>query len=79
MKISGACTSQEYSLSHPNTATCIGPGQEDLEVPLDVSPEEENIGNHFEIDESELGEFLLDTFDAMEAHGGLVTGIDTTM
>ena len=79
MKISGACTSQENSLSHPGTVSCIGAGQLDLESPLEFSTEETNTGNYLEIDESELGEFLLDTFDAMEAHGSLAIEIDSTM
>lgn len=79
MKISGACISQEHSLSHPGTVTCIGAGQLGLEAPLEFPTGETNPGNDLEIDDSELGEFLLDAFDAMEAHGSLATEIDTTM
>ena len=79
MKISGACASQEDSLSHPSTVTCIGAGQLALEAPLEFSTEETNTGNDLDIDESELGEFLLDTFDAMEAHDSLAIEIDSTM
>eukprot|EP00428_Durinskia_dybowskii_P016146 CAMPEP_0170219506 /NCGR_PEP_ID=MMETSP0116_2-20130129/9434_1 /TAXON_ID=400756 /ORGANISM="Durinskia baltica, Strain CSIRO CS-38" /LENGTH=61 /DNA_ID=CAMNT_0010470171 /DNA_START=400 /DNA_END=585 /DNA_ORIENTATION=- len=51
---------------------CIGSEQLDP-APLEFPSGDANTGNHLEIDESELGEFLLDTFDAMEAHGSLAT------
>lgn len=79
MKISGACASKECSPIHPITVTCTGTGQSDHTTPLDFMTEDTNTESHFEIDESELGEFLLDTFEAMEAHCSLVTEIDTTM
>lgn len=79
MKIPGACTSQEHSLAQPSTVACIGTEQLGLETPFEFSSDEPNSGHHLEIDESELGQFLLDTFDAMEAHDSLATEIDTPM
>jgi hypothetical protein len=79
VKISGACASQEYSLSHPTTVTCIGTGQLDLEATLGFPTVETPTDSHLEVDESELSEFLLDTFDSMEGHGSSMTEIDTAM
>lgn len=72
MKISGADTSPDNADAIQPPVACMAvPGYEvgesNLELCAQISNSDSDV--HSDFDESELGEFLLDTFDAMEAQG----------
>ena len=77
MKISGADTSQDVSCAIQPPVNCIGIQGADMGgAPSELCTEGTDSDIHSEIDESELGEFLLDTFDGMESHGNLLAQIE---
>ena len=66
MKISGASTSQDPPFVVSASTTFINCGTVS-DAGSEVNSHENNSDANSEIDESELGEFLMDTFDAMDA------------
>lgn len=76
MKISGDGTSEDTSHCNPPAVTCIGTPEDYNGAPHELCTEVSNSDTHSDIDESELGEFLLDTFDAMEAQGNLLAQLE---
>jgi len=76
VKISGDGTSEDTSHCNPPTVTCIGTPEDYNGAPHELCTEVSNSDTHSDIDESELGEFLLDTFDAMEAQGNLLAQLE---
>ena len=78
VKISGVGTSQDddsQDVVNPFSTTCVGEasGGAALELCTQVSNSSDTSS---EIEESELGEFLLDTFHAMEASGNLLAHLE---
>jgi hypothetical protein len=76
VKISGDGTSQDTSYCNPPPDTCIGTPEDHGGAPYELCTEVSNSDTHSDIDESELGEFLLDTFDAMESQGNLLAQLE---
>lgn len=79
VKISGDGISDDSSEPLPLTTACIGGSTTDIEqdgISLELCTEVSNSETHSNIDETDLGDFLLDTFETMEAQGGLLAQLE---
>ena len=79
MKISGDGISDESSAPLPLTAAFLGIPSSDsvqIEANFELCTEVSNSETHSDIDENDLGAFLMDTFEAMEAQGNLLAELE---
>jgi hypothetical protein len=79
VKISGDGISDGLSAPLPLTAAYFSTQNSDnaqMEANLDLCTEVSNSDTSSEIDETDLGAFLMDTFEAMEAQGSLLTQLE---
>lgn len=79
MKISGDGISDGSSAPLPLTAAFLGiPNSEtvQLEANFELCTEVSNSETQSDIDETDLGAFLMDTFEAMEAQGSLLAELE---
>jgi len=79
VKISGDGISDGSSAPFQVTAAFFGiPNSEavEIEANFELCTEVSNSETHSDIDETDLGAFLMDTFEAMEAQGNLLAELE---
>lgn len=79
MKISGDGISEGSSTTRPHTVAYFGLSNSciaQMEANLEICTEVSNSENHSDVDEFDLGDFLMETFEGMEAQGNLLSHVD---